>query len=75
MQNRMRVEGFAGIAGQVAHHLHPPKPMGKSGVLERVYTALAVEGLKMSPAFSLDSTAVKAHPDAHGARKKTAAKR
>jgi len=47
----------------------------KSGVLERVYTALAAEGLKVSPAFSLDSTAVKAHPDAHGARKKTAARR
>jgi len=29
----------------------------------RVYTALTVEGLKVSPAFSLDSTAVKAHPD------------
>ena len=29
MQNRMRAEGFTGISGQVAHHLHPPKPMGK----------------------------------------------
>ena len=47
----------------------------KSGVLERVYAALAAEGLKVSPAFSPDSTAAKAHPDAHGARKKTAGKR
>ena len=36
---------------------------------------MAAEGLKVLPAFSLDSTAVKAHPDAHGARKKTAARR
>ena len=42
----------------------------KNGVLERVYMALAAEGLMASPAFSLDSTVVKAHPDAHGEPKK-----
>jgi len=46
----------------------------KNGVLERVYVALSAEGLGASSAFSLDSTAVKAHPDAHGALKKTAAR-
>ena len=42
----------------------------KSGVLERVYTALAAEGLRTMNVFALDSTAIKIHPDAHGARKK-----
>jgi transposase len=43
----------------------------KSGVLERVYTALMAEGLKKITVVALDSTAIKVHPDAHGARKKT----
>jgi transposase len=47
----------------------------KSGVLERVYASLAAEGLKEAKLLALDSTAVKAHPDAHGARKKTAGRR
>ena len=42
----------------------------KNGVLERVYTALTAEGLKDIQVYALDSTAVKVHPDAHGARKK-----
>ena len=42
----------------------------KSGVLEQVYTALAGEGLETMKVFALDSTAVKVHPVAHGARKK-----
>ena len=42
----------------------------KSGVLEQVYTALSEEGLSAKKVFALDSTAVKVHPDAHGARKK-----
>jgi transposase len=42
----------------------------KSGVLERVYTALKAEGLSTTKVYALDSTAVKVHPDAHGARKK-----
>jgi len=41
----------------------------KNGVLKRTYTALAAQGLEASPVFGLDSTAVKAHPDAHGAEK------
>jgi transposase len=42
----------------------------KSGALERVYTALTSEGLKEMTVLALDSTAIKVHPDAHGARKK-----
>jgi transposase len=44
----------------------------RNGVLERVYAALAAQGLPVQKAYALDSTAVKVHPDAHGARKKTA---
>ena len=46
-----------------------------NGVLERVYTALSKEGLLDMRVCAPDSTAVKAHPDAHGARKKTASGR
>ena len=47
-----------------------------NGVLERVYTALAKEGLlDAMRVCALDSMAVKVHPDAHGARKKTVPKR
>jgi transposase len=42
----------------------------KNGVLERVYTALTAESLKEKKVFALDSTAIKVHPDAQGARKK-----
>ena len=42
----------------------------KNGVLDLVYAALASEGLKEARVFGLDSATVKAHPDAHGARKK-----
>jgi transposase len=42
----------------------------KNGVLERVYTALTAEGLKTMPVCAFDSTAIKVHPDVHGARKK-----
>jgi len=42
----------------------------KNGVLEQVYTALTAEGLGAMKVFALDSTAIKVHPDAHGARKK-----
>ncbi|MDR0472232.1 MAG: transposase, partial [Treponema sp.] len=38
----------------------------KNGALERVYTALAAEGLKEITVLALDSAAIKAHPDAHG---------
>jgi hypothetical protein len=38
-------------------------------MLERVYNALAVEGLTATDVYALDSTAVKAHLDAHGVRK------
>jgi transposase len=47
----------------------------RNGVLERVYTALAAEGLLKMGVCALDSTAIKVHPDAHGAPKKTAPKR
>jgi len=47
----------------------------KNGVLQRVYTALASEELRAATVFGLDSTASKAHPDAHGAEKKTANRR
>ena len=42
----------------------------KNGVLQRVYAALASEELQAATVFGLDSTASKAHPDAHGAEKK-----
>jgi transposase len=42
----------------------------KSGVLERVFLALQTERLTGLEVLSLDSTAVKVHPDAHGASKK-----
>jgi transposase len=42
----------------------------KSGVLERVYAALVAQGLTIFNTYALDSTAVKVHPSAHGARKK-----
>jgi hypothetical protein len=42
----------------------------KSGVPERIFWALQAEGLLGLEVLSLDSTAVKVHPDAHGASKK-----
>jgi hypothetical protein len=39
--------------------------------MERVYNALSAEGLIDMSVRALDSTAIKVHPDAHGARKKT----
>ena len=42
----------------------------QNGVLERVYTVLSTEGLQEHTIYSLDSTSVKVHPCAHGARKK-----
>jgi transposase len=42
----------------------------KSGVLERLYIALTAEGLTTAKVRAWDSTAIKVHPDAHGARKK-----
>jgi transposase len=47
----------------------------RNGVLERVYTALVEEGLLGMEVCALDSTAIKVHPDAHGASKKTAHRR
>ena len=47
----------------------------ENGVLERVYTALAADGLPDRRVYALDSTAVKVHPDAQGALKKTVRKR
>jgi transposase len=42
----------------------------RNGVLERIYAAVSEEGFQNVAAFGLDSTSVKVHPDAHGARKK-----
>jgi transposase len=42
----------------------------KSGVLDRVFSVLQAEGLIGLEVLSLDSTAVKVHPDAHRASKK-----
>jgi transposase len=47
----------------------------ENGVLDRVYATLAAEGLLDMSVGSLDSTAVKVHPDAHGAPKKTVSRR
>ncbi|GHV56713.1 hypothetical protein AGMMS49579_21610 [Spirochaetia bacterium] len=47
----------------------------ENGVLERVYTALAADGLLDRRVYALDSTAIKVHPDAQGALKKTVRKR
>jgi transposase len=44
----------------------------KNGVLKRVFIAVWAEELTGMKMFSLDSTAIKVHPDAHGAMKKTA---
>ncbi|MDR1399146.1 MAG: transposase, partial [Treponema sp.] len=41
----------------------------KSGVLERVFCALQAAGLVGIETLSLDSTAIKVHPDAHRASK------
>jgi transposase len=43
-------------------------------VFERVYEALSKEDSFILTVCALDSTAVKVHPDAHGAQKKTARK-
>ena len=61
------------IIRELARYLCAIEPM--VGVLERVYKALAAEGLACRTVFALDSTAVKVHPDAQGARKKTVHKR
>ena len=50
-------------------------PSSTAGPLVRMYAALAAEGLIGAEVYSLDATAVKAHPDAHGARTKTARRR
>ena len=42
----------------------------KNGVLEQVFTALTAQGLTLFHTYALDSTSVKVHPAAHGARKK-----
>ena len=47
----------------------------ENGVLERVYKALSAEGLMGCEVYALDSTAIKVHPDAQGALKKTVRKR
>ena len=47
----------------------------ENGVLERVYKALVTERLIGCEVYALDSTAVKVHPDAQGARKKTVRRR
>jgi transposase len=47
----------------------------KSGVLERVFCALQEERLVRMKTFSLGSTSIKVHPDAHGALKKGENKR
>ncbi|GHT98230.1 hypothetical protein FACS1894142_4290 [Spirochaetia bacterium] len=47
----------------------------ENGVLERVYTALTADGLLDRRVYALDSTAIKVHPDAQGALKKTVHKR
>ena len=36
-----------------------------------MYAALMAEGLTDTEVYSLDTTAIKVHPDAHGAQKKT----
>jgi transposase len=46
-----------------------------NGVLERIYRALAAEGLCGTGVYAPDSTAIKVHPDAFGCLKKTASKR
>jgi hypothetical protein len=47
----------------------------KSEVPERFFWAIQAEGLLGIEVLSLDSTAVKVHPDAHGASKKTGNRR
>ena len=64
------MEGLAGIVWQVAHRLHPPKPMGKKRGAGIGVCRPCGGRPGMSPSFSPDATAVKAHPDAHGALKK-----
>jgi transposase len=42
----------------------------KNGVLERIYAALSEEEMQGAQAHALDSTSVRAHPDAFGCLKK-----
>ena len=42
----------------------------KNGVLERIYAVLSEAGLQQADVYALDSTSVKAHPDAFGCLKK-----
>jgi len=42
----------------------------ESGVLDRIYAALASHGLQSAAHYGLDSTSVKVHPDAFGCLKK-----
>jgi transposase len=46
-----------------------------NGALQRIYAALAEEGLCGAEAYALGSTPVKVHPDAFGCLKKTANRR
>ena len=70
MQDRMRMEGHLESFGSQHTIYTRLNRWSKKGVLERVYTALATEWLRASPVFGMDSTAVKAHRNAHGAAKK-----
>jgi transposase len=47
----------------------------RSGVLERVFSALQAEGLIRTEVLSPDSTSIKVHPDAYGASKKAGNRR
>jgi transposase len=42
----------------------------KNGALERIYATLSDEGFQFADRYALDSTSIKVHPDAFGARKK-----
>ena len=75
MQNGNPLAGHATVLREMHTIYTRVNRWAKNGVLQRVYAALASEELRTATVFGLDSTASKAHPDAHGAEKKTASRR
>jgi hypothetical protein len=69
---------MAGITREIwasARYLYAVESLGKERGAGTGFSALQAEGLLGIEVLSLDSTAVKVHPDAHGASKKTGSRR
>jgi hypothetical protein len=72
----VQVARVAQVFWKLAYHLHPHESLGKHGVLDRVFAELQQQQIirVQVEAVSLDSSAVKVHPDGTGALKKTGRK-